>query len=66
MQYLLYYIVCLKVWCTTREVFVVNVVDVALANCGVFMQWHTHDVEVALMRYKKVNGILSPSNNDTY
>jgi hypothetical protein len=36
MQYLLYYVVCCKVQGTTREVFVVNVVDATLANYKVF------------------------------
>jgi hypothetical protein len=43
----------------------VDVVDVALANRGVFTQRHTQDVEVALVRYKKANGITSSSNSDT-
>jgi hypothetical protein len=42
----------------------VDVVNVTLANCKVFTQWHTHDVGVALVRYRKANGIPSPSSND--
>jgi len=30
MQYLLYCVICFKVWSTTKEVFMVNVVDVAM------------------------------------
>jgi hypothetical protein len=37
MQYLLYSVVYFKVQGTTKEVFVVDVVDTALANHGVFM-----------------------------
>jgi len=37
-----------------------NAMDVALANCGVFTWQHAHDVEVALVQYKKANGIASP------
>jgi hypothetical protein len=36
-QYLLYCVVCIRVQGTTREVFVVDVVEVALANRGIFM-----------------------------
>ncbi len=64
MQYLLYCVVCFRVWITTREVFMVDVVDVALANHGVFMWWHTHDAKVASTWYKRANGIQSPSNSD--
>jgi hypothetical protein len=52
------------VWNTHKEVFVANVVDVALANYGVFMWRHTHNVKVTSAWYRKANGILSPSNND--
>jgi hypothetical protein len=44
---------------------VVDVVDTTLTNCKVFTQWHAHDVEVALARYKRGNGIPSLSSNDT-
>jgi len=37
MQYLLYCVVCFKVQGTTKEMFMVNVVDTILANLGVFM-----------------------------
>ncbi len=36
MQYLLYCVVYFKVQGTTREVFMVDDVDVTLANCKVF------------------------------
>ncbi len=42
----------------------VDVVDTKLANCEVFMQWHTHDVDVASMWYMKANGIPSPFGSD--
>jgi hypothetical protein len=42
----------------------VGAMDATLANCGVFMQWHTHDAKVALAWYKKANGVPSPSNSD--
>jgi len=45
-------------------VFVADVVDTTLANRKVFMQWHTHDAEVALVRYKKAHGIPSPFGSD--
>jgi hypothetical protein len=35
MQYLLYCVVCFRVQGITKEVFVADVVDVALANCEV-------------------------------
>jgi hypothetical protein len=47
MQYLLYYVVCFMVQGTTKEMFVVNVVDVTLVNHGVFMRQHTHDAKDA-------------------
>ncbi len=43
----------------------VDVMEVALADRGVFMCWHAKDAEVALTWYRKGNGIPSPSNNDT-
>ncbi len=43
----------------------VDVVDATLTKCGVFMQGHAYDAEVALTQYKKVNGIPFPSNSDT-
>jgi hypothetical protein len=43
-----------------------DVVETTLANHGVFMCQHAHDVEVALTRYKKANGIPSPFSSDTY
>jgi hypothetical protein len=64
MQYLLYYVVCFKVWNTTNEVFMVDDVDVAMANCGVFTQWHAHDAKVTSTWYTRVNGIPSPSSGD--
>jgi hypothetical protein len=63
-QYLLYYVVCLKVRSTTREVFMANVVKVALANHRIFMRRHAHDAKVASTQYKKANGIPSPFNSD--
>ncbi len=65
MQYLLYCVVCCRVQSTTKEVFVADVVDITLANRGVFTRWHAHDAEVASTRYRKVNGIPSPSSSDT-
>jgi hypothetical protein len=64
MQFLLYCVVCFRVQGTNREVFVTNVVDAKLANCGVFMQWHTHDVKVASTWYMNANGIPSPFGSD--
>jgi hypothetical protein len=64
MEYLFYCVVYLKVWGTTREVFVANVVDVALANHRVFTQLYAHDAEVASMGYKRFDGNPSPSNTD--
>jgi hypothetical protein len=66
MQYFLYHVICFKVEGTTREVFMADVVDVALANCGVFTWQHAHDAKVALAWYNKANGIPSPSSSDTY
>jgi hypothetical protein len=43
----------------------VDVVDAALANCEVFTQRHTQDVEVALVQYRKANGITSSFDSDT-
>jgi hypothetical protein len=60
MQYLLYYLIYFRVHGTIREVFVINVMDATLANREVFMWWHAHDAEVALVRYKKAHGIPSP------
>jgi hypothetical protein len=51
---------------TNREMFMADVMDAALANHRVFMQWCAHDAEVALTQYRKANGIPSPSNSDTY
>jgi len=64
MRYLLYCVVCFRVWGTIKEVFVANVMDVTLANHEVFAWWHTHDVKVALVWYKKADGIPSSSNID--
>jgi predicted metal-binding protein len=64
MQCLLYRVVCFKVRNTTKDVFVAHVVDVAFANCGVFMGQHTHDAKVSLIQHKVANGIPSPSDND--
>jgi hypothetical protein len=44
---------------------VANVVDATLTNHEVFMQCHTHDIEVALVWYRKANGIPSPFSSDT-
>jgi hypothetical protein len=66
MQYVLYYVICFKVWGTTREVFVANDVDTRLANCKVFTQRHAHDTKVASTRYKRANGIPSPFSSDTW
>jgi len=41
-----------------------DVVDATLINHGVFMQQHAHDAKVSSVRYKRVNGIPSPSCND--
>ncbi len=41
-----------------------NAMDATLANQGVFMQWHTHNVEVALARCRRANGIPSRSSSD--
>ncbi len=60
----MYCVVCFKIRRTIKEVFVVDVMDVALANHWVFTQWHTHDVEVASMQCRKANGIPSPSCNE--
>jgi hypothetical protein len=64
MQYLLYFVICFEIRKTTREVFVANVMDVALANHMVFMWWHAHDAKVASVRYKRANGIPSPFGNE--
>jgi hypothetical protein len=45
---------------------VVDIKDVTLVNYEIFMQQHTHDAKVASVQYRRVNGIPSPSNNDTY
>jgi len=47
-----------------REVFVVDVVDATLANRGVFPQRNAHGAEVALMQYKRANGIPSTSSSE--
>jgi hypothetical protein len=39
---------------------VVDVMEVALADRGVFMCWHAKDAEVALTWYRKGNGIHPP------
>jgi hypothetical protein len=64
MQYLLC-VVYFGVWGTTKEVFVVDVMDVTLANCRIFMWQHAHDAEVTPMQYRRANGIPSPFNSDT-
>jgi hypothetical protein len=64
MQYLLYCVDYFKVRGTTREVSVANVVDTTLVNRMVFMRWYAHDADVALMWYRKANGIPSPSSTD--
>jgi hypothetical protein len=66
MQYLLYCVICFRVWSAIKEVFVVGPIDVVLASHRVFMQRHTHDAKVASAWYKKANGIPSPFDNDTY
>jgi len=60
MQYLLYCVVCFKVWSTTKEVFVIDVMDATLTNRGVFRRWHVGDVEVASAWYVRANGIPPP------
>jgi hypothetical protein len=52
-------------YCTTRDLFMANVMDATLANHGAFSHQHAQDVEVILTQYKKTNGIPSPSSNDT-
>jgi hypothetical protein len=64
MQYLLYYDVCFRVWGTTKEVFVVDVMEATLANHKVFTRWHAQAVEVTSTQYKKANGIPSPPSSD--
>jgi hypothetical protein len=64
MQYLFYCAIYFKVQGITEEVFVVNVVGVTLAKCGVFTNQHTQDVKVVSTRYRKAIGIPSPSNSD--
>jgi hypothetical protein len=66
MQYLLYCVVCFRVWGTTKEMIVVDVVEVALTNDRVFAHRHAHHAEVAPTWYKKANGIPSPFGSDTY
>jgi hypothetical protein len=44
---------------------VVDVMDATLANRRVFIRWHTHDAKVALVQYKRANGVPSPFNSDT-
>jgi hypothetical protein len=61
-----YCVVCFRVRGTTRQVFVVDVVDATLANRGIFTQWYAHDAKVASTWYKYANGIPSPFGNDTY
>jgi hypothetical protein len=39
--------------------FVVDVMDATLTNCEVFTWWHAHDAKVALVYYKRTNGIPS-------
>jgi len=65
MQYLLYCVVYFKVRSTTKEVFVADVVDVTLANRGVFTRRDAHDAKVASTQYKRANGIPSTSGSDT-
>jgi hypothetical protein len=60
-QYLLYCVVCFRVQSTTKEVSMVDAIDVTLANHKVFTWWHAHDAKVALVQYKRANGIPSPS-----
>ncbi len=47
MQYLLYCVICFRVQGTTKEVFVANAMEVALANRKIFTCRHTHDAKVA-------------------
>jgi hypothetical protein len=49
MQYLLCCVVCFRVRGTTREMFVVDVMEVTLANREIFTQWHAHDAKVTLV-----------------
>jgi len=64
MQYLLYFVIYFRVQSTTREVFVVDALDVALANHKIFTQQHAHDAEVTSTQYMKVNGTTSPFGSD--
>jgi hypothetical protein len=65
METLLYCVVCFRVWSTTKEVFVIDVMDATLGNWRVFTQQHAQDAKVSLARYKKANGNPSPSNINT-
>jgi len=44
--------------------FMINVVNITLANRKVFMQRHANDPKVASTWYKRANGIPSPFGND--
>jgi hypothetical protein len=66
MQYVLYCVICFKVWSSNREVFMVDDVDTTLANHKVFMRHHAYDVEVASTWDKRANQIPSPFGSDTY
>jgi len=49
MQYLLYCVICFRVQGTIKKVFMVDVVEEALANCKVFTRRHAQDAKVASM-----------------
>jgi hypothetical protein len=64
LQYLLYCVVYFRVKNTTKDVFIIDVVDVTLVNRGVFMWQCAHDAEVSSTQYKRANGIPPPFGND--
>jgi len=43
---------------------VVDVMEAALANHGVFTCWHAQDAKVTSTQYRRANGIPSPSSSD--
>jgi hypothetical protein len=65
MQYLLYYVVYFSVRGTTKEVFMIDIVDASLTNRMVLCDNTPMMRKVSSTRYKKANGIPSPSCNDT-
>ncbi len=60
----MYYVVYFKVRGNIKEVFMVDAMEATLVNLMVFMYQHAQDVKVTSTRYRKANGILSPSSND--